>query len=695
MGFTESFSAAELNVDDLVFDPETGMATKKKKKSSMSGDPLINPPITEEKASNYQVTSKIKLRGSVIKRPGVVKGYTVTPSLLIWSEDDFAVSRICYTKRQKKMPKKPEVTCPLVVEQPQSLAIIGRKPLQKASGENLRGEFAEIWVSLKEERPSGTVFTVSAVDGETGQIVGKSGDYFVRPVDMVFRQDGSWILFGERTRQSIRKFDASLRCQSMIVFKDYITGLGVTEKDQWVFGFYTPRGMIARLISDRQGHQLKEVPCDTPVPLITPLEVAMAQAQDLGSAPDSGPDTVVRLSQALERTEFWEEKRENTADEGWRQSWEKGVQAEKPLGHAEGSKPSVKDRTWRGRPVFLVPWIGAEDALGYQLGAVSVPLMDHLQNETIRATVLVGVSSRFPYQEIALTSTRFQPTYNMVVYRQQTYNGQLRLRSTNELKTSYLDEKGMRFEVSRPTRIFGLAGSVDGGVKVADLKPYLGPTVRGRGVLVEPTLSISVSKKVLDTVNLNASVSGRAAPRGLNKVWDYNQTGFNTSASRRLNLLSSNLSIGLEGSRTRGRAKRDFTESYRPLKTFIPGSGGGYNQNNFPISNEGSGLFSGQYGDSQARAKVDWTFPLIKDVDQLFWIIYAESLDFTAFYNYGGAWKGAAPPKGWNHLTSAHGYNLDLQMENKGVRFNAGIGTGQVVGKKFEVYMTTGFDALF
>ena len=44
---------------------------------------------------------------------------------------------------------------------------------------------------------------------------------------------------------------------------------------------------------------------------------------------------------------------------------------------------------------------------------------------------------------------------------------------------------------------------------------------------------------------------------------------------------------------------------------------------------------------------------------------------------------------------SAHGYDLDLQLENKGVRFNTGLGVGQVVGRAFEVYLTSGFDALF
>ncbi len=70
-----------------------------------------------------------------------------------------------------------------------------------------------------------------------------------------------------------------------------------------------------------------------------------------------------------------------------------------------------------------------------------------------------------------------------------------------------------------------------------------------------------------------------------------------------------------------------------------------------------------------------------------------ERLDFTAFYNYGGAWYGDAPSTG--RLISAHGYNLDLQLENKGVRFNVGMGTGQVFDYAWDIYATAGFDALF
>ena len=126
----------------------------------------------------------------------------------------------------------------------------------------------------------------------------------------------------------------------------------------------------------------------------------------------------------------------------------------------------------------------------------------------------------------------------------------------------------------------------------------------------------------------------------------------------------------------------------------MPGSGGGYNKNNFALLGNG-GLFSPQFGNTQSRLQLGATVPIVRDFDQLISILYLERLDFSAFYNYGGAWNGLRPVRGFDQLTAAHGYNLDLQLENKGVRFNVGIGIGTVVGDSFQSYVSTGFDALF
>jgi hypothetical protein len=80
-------------------------------------------------------------------------------------------------------------------------------------------------------------------------------------------------------------------------------------------------------------------------------------------------------------------------------------------------------------------------------------------------------------------------------------------------------------------------------------------------------------------------------------------------------------------------------------------------------------------------------------METLIHIFYLQRLDFTAFFNYGGAWEMGNSP-GEDDLIKAHGYNLDLQSDIKGVVVNLGLGTGQVVGEPFEMYFIFGFDAL-
>lgn len=669
----------DLLKEDFEFDPKTGFVVGNKKKASKfakfesQSQPL---EITNQYDGDYRFKAKIKVHGKILQRTGYVQQIFESLTDYVWLETSLSQTSFCMASKNSKIKNKPSVSCPFIVRMPKSLKVIGASVVDETN----RDLLSQLWLVVSEETLSGTNFRIAIFDALTRKIRVLEKRWEAPPVDVAFLGTDVWLLLSERYRQTLRRVDKDLNCQSMILSKDHLLGIrGIDHNDLALELYGGSRTWIRKITPARQ----PLVPCEPPLAPLSPLEVAMVSPRPIS------------LSAALAAAETWVPPGKNLLQPAIAPEIDSLHLNEKPLGVAAAEKYPIQKRVWRGRPVFLVPWIGAEDALGYQLGIISVPLMDHLQNETIRATVLMGVASRFPYQEVTLTSTRFRPTYNLVLYRQQSYNGQLRIVSTNKVETSYLEEKGVRIEVTRPTRLGDFRLSLSGGLKIADLKPYLGPSLLGRGTLVEPMGSVSFSRMVFDNLSLSTSFSGRLAPKGINQVWDYNQLGFSSGLGIPLSIWNSSASLGVEASRTRGAAQRDFSEIYRPLKTFIPGSGGGYNQNNFPIVQGGSGLFASQNGDTQGRFKTHWTVPLVSEIDTLVWLIYAERLDFTAFYNYGGAWNGATPGRGFKKLTGAHGYNLDLQMENKGVRFNMGLGTGQVVGESFEVYMTTGFDALF
>jgi hypothetical protein len=363
------------------------------------------------------------------------------------------------------------------------------------------------------------------------------------------------------------------------------------------------------------------------------------------------------------------------------------VEAEDTPDHS----PTPEPYKWKARPALLFPWLGGEDPLGLQMGIISIPLVDSLQNETVRATVLVGIESKFPAVDVTLTSNRFKTLLSLSAYKQQTYNGFIRNPTTGEGSLSYYDEEGVRFEAANYLIVGDQVVDYSLGIKGANLKRLYGPNLSRIGTLFEPGGSFSTSR-AFSKWRLGLSMGGTFTTESMNKNFDYNKLDTTVSLSRRI--LKSQLIFGAESSRTRGKKMPFLKELYTPLKTFIPGSGGGINQNNFAVTPT-NGLLSSTVGDSQGRAKINWTMPVIESLEKHYFIFYFDRLDFSAFFNYGGAWnQSVAPPPG-TLFKAAHGYNLDLQFENKGFKLSAGLGVGQLIGNPYEVFAKFSFDNYF
>ena len=605
-------------------------------------------------------------RTIIIKRDAIVSGLTSSATRLYWTEFAQSKTRIC----SSTFSDMPKVICHMEVKNPTKVRFLGERFASSA--------LKELWISQSTEKLSGTYSEIHILD-TTKNVLRKS--VFKTEIGLMsvaFTGDDVWLLTAEHNGRVVRKLANDFSCTGVLPLRDHVmNALGLND-GSLVLGLYGGSSIYVKKFSNKE---LNTNPCTPYVPTSSPIQYAVR------TNPQSD------LKTAFTKTDFWVQDTTGTTPA----ELEK-LAAAKPLNEdtqpLTGSETSSSPSKWRQRPLFLFPWIGADDALGSQIGIVTVPLMDHLQNETVRATLLYGTESRFPYQDVSLTTTRFRPTISLTAFRQQTYNGRFQNRVTKEIVNGYNDEKGARLESEWGFKALGGSASLGTGIKYTHLKPYIGPFGVRKGFLAEPAADFALFH-TFGRYGWSNNISGRIAPEALNENFDYNQIGGSTSLGLSTGFLASKFSLGLEGSRTRGKKKRELKEVYRPLKTYIPGSGGGFNQNSFPITGDGSGLFSPAFGDTQARAKANWTFPIIREFDKLLWILYLERLDFTAFFNYGGAWNGAAPSNDWDKLTRAHGYTVDLQLENKGVRFNLGLGAGQVLGKSPELYLTTGFDALF
>lgn len=696
------------------FDSQTGWATSlktgKKLPSTMASqtrsvnaervawvdyDPKGNNP---RAPINELVVKEITPKRSThrLRRSGQILEVFEAAQHIIWLEIEQAQSRLCYFAKadlgraRQANHKKPRIKpiCPITARQPTRLRVLGETTADAQSG--YHGHVKTIWLDREIEKLTGSQHEIIAFDANSLRVNPSFLTTEARPIALTTVDEDIWLLLGERNQRSLRRYDPKGRCQGMLRFQDHVLNVWSTSERSLVLGLYGGEERFLRKIKPEQQKTEACSPIDSP---ISPLLHAVRHA-----------DTGMDLKTAFAGADLWQ-----TNPQVLSASTTKKLQEAPPLDEdTQGDAKKIhaaEEAQWRGRPVLLFPWIGAEDALGTQFGAVSVPLMDHLQNETVRATFLYGPASRYPYSELSLTSTRWTSTVNLAIYRSQTYNGRYYTcleRDTSDecvayaTQSRFFDEKGARLETETPFSAWGGDGSFGLGMKYAYLDPYIGPQRVRHGWLSEPSANLSLSHQ-FGKLNWTNSLSGRIAPSVLNRNFDYNQLGFASSLGRTIPpLWSTRLSLGIEASRTRGKRRRELQEVYRPLKTFVPGSGGGYNQNSFPIAGEASGgLFAPVFADTQGRVKLNATTPIIADLDKLIWILYLERLDFSMFYNYGAAWNGPEPRRGWQRLIRAHGYALDLQLENKGVRFNLGMGAGQVIGRDFEVYLTSGFDALF
>ena len=584
---------------------------------------------------------------------------------LVWMEQRKNVTRLCRQDHEGTGP----IVCPAEARFPVSLEWLG-------------ADIAEQKIYLSRRRHSLTADQFDILSWRRGEATAApAGLKFsavsgIEPVSMARQGDDLMMIGAGRTHRFLIAFEAKDgACRGMNRLVDLPVKMESLGSSAVAMVFWAPGGTVVKR------YQAGELRRDFPLSECRPAP-----------GPTSPLLEAVRLSQAEagRRVDFDEALRLAVAEP----SKEGGV-ADHVLmdDSAVSSKIEVRDAKWRGRSVLAFPWIGADDALGPQFGFVSVPLMDHLQNETLRLSFLVGAASRYPNTDIRLISTRFKPTLSLAMFRQQTYNGMARTSPDAKVELSYQDEMGVKADSDISWRLNSTALALGIGFKRSSLAPYLGPMNVRSGLLSEFSTSLSGSTPLMSgRLGLSEGLFARVAPESLNDNFDYNALGAQLNLSWDPHVWKSMLGFGAEASRTRGKKRPQLREVYRPLKTFVPGSGGGFNKNSFGLAGEGW-LFAGRYGDTQGRIRTDWTVPLVEDFEKLLWIFYVDRLDFTAFLNYGGAWNGPMPEAG--QLNAAHGYNLDLQLDNKGVRFNVGGGVGQVVEKPWEVYLTVGFDALF
>jgi len=596
-----------------------------------------------------------------------IDGPWLTSTHVWWQETYVEKSQVCAVPRRKF--KKEAVSCSLSADMPQRLRHLGSQQDTKT------GLTKVLWFAQDLETLRGNVHKVIEINLESGHSRFIPLPVGGQPISMATaKKSGIWMLTADRSWRHLVKVNSKEDCEGIVEISDFPVRILDSETERPHAVLYSADGYVAREL-DPAKFPLK--PC---------RQLSKKTSPILESIQSRNP---LSFKDAMDSASIWTNRNEPSSGVNIAKKSEAAA-TNSAESLSVSNDPEARPASWRGRPVFAFPWIGADDAMGPQIGVISVPLMDHMQNETLRATALVGTVSRFPYQDLTLTTNRFSPTWSISGFRAQTYNGRYKEKSTGNILSGFLEEAGVRLDGSLSQRWKYLTLGYDWGFKSSHLKPYIGPTKR-KGQLNEPYGDITASVTNGGKLYAQASIRARLAPAGLNEVYQYDVLG--SSLSGGVMVGRGKIEAGLEASRTRGPNRRDLQEMYQPLKTLIPGSGAGYNQNSFGLTAD-HGLFSPKFGENQARARLLATHPIIESFDKFAALIYIDQLSASGFFNYGTAWRGSDSPSK-SSLIAAHGYSLDLFMDNKGVRFNFGLGTGQVLGRSWQGYWTFGFDALF
>ena len=365
----------------------------------------------------------------------------------------------------------------------------------------------------------------------------------------------NWLLIGDRKQRFLRKIDDSGKCISEKDISNLITKL-LNSNDNKIILTYFEDG--ANYIFKSDLSNVKDSECKLRSTHQSPVLMAM-NFKDLS------------LQQAFALTDPWKPQSELIKVKILENTLEG-----QDLDNMNKEVP-IEAVHWRADK--LAPWIGV-DALGYQLGIVSVPLMDHMQNETIEMRLLWGLKSQYPGVSLNLVTTRFKPTYIFSLFKQQVWNGSF------QGNVYYYDELGGSAAMSN--YFYKYDFSLRLALRSSNLQPYLGdPDIwekLGKGMNNEISLSLSKSHEInLGILSIFTSVNW--APNAINPEFDYNQFSLGTQYSYpvKIGWMSTRQKWGLSYGQTRGSARKLLQEVYRPLRTFVPGSGGGLNNLNFNL----------------------------------------------------------------------------------------------------------------
>lgn len=624
----------------------------------------------------------------------------------------------------------------------------------KGSMSNNIPSTSEVWIRIEESTLSGDRYRILVWKDSIGQVKRQPWHPLAKPINVAFTgKHQTWVLTSDRTRTYLTEITPKSSCRVTIQLDDFILGAWGSPSGTLVLKLF--EGFSESLIRVRP-RDMKKYHCSVPEPHSSPLLEGMRILAAKNQSSRSNfvtSDQMPSLEEVIQRTHSWKiryhgksmasqrlEEAEDSNEGGLRaqkyteEESAKNVQnfyqhyrelTGKVLSHKQRHKAllktpnlntnsqiqgvavsssEIKEQQLRwSTPVFF-PWLGANDNIA-QVGLITIPLIDDLQNHQVRGTVLVGLDSAYPAIQMTYTNFQGYQPWSLDIYKKRTYNGFL----AEYRKAFYYDENGGHISTSkRYSLLTDLSLYYSLGANISWLNPQNLHHVKGisnepRGLRNEPYLRLYLTQKIpylRTAITLGATMI--VAPEVLNSDrYDYYKSRLSVEYRQRLFSVSE-LRLGVDYGQTRGKKMLLLKELYSSMSSFIPGSGAPSDKFHLPVFGSGN-LFRIYFGDTYLRNSAILTTPLYRDLDTLIWIFYAERLVWNVITYYGKAWYDLLgetisddPPFLWAYATT-----LDLHLENKGVQFYLGAGIGKLheppgsADNLFDAYVNFGFSSIF
>lgn len=352
------------------------------------------------------------------------------------------------------------------------------------------------------------------------------------------------------------------------------------------------------------------------------------------------------------------------------------------------------------RHVVSVPWLG-QDSDGMQIALMSVPLMDEMQNQEVRAYLGYGLGGGYPHVQLSYHNNASVVNWDVSVFKYQLWDGRGNINAGKTdadgkdlaplIKEVYLTEQGVNSTLSFYAARFKTALNL--GLKLTELTNYKNGETHRLGKLIETEASLVYGDRY-GSWSWSLGGTSNVAPKASGSDFQYDKVGLFMSGAKSFNWREFTIKTSLSGSQTRGPKKRSLQEVYRPVRVFVPGAGGGgYNNFSAPLVGQGS-LFTAIFGNTKLEAETNLSLLLFEDIGWMYKIFYLDSVIATAYFKEGYIGYGKFDQKKFTKVSS-HGYQADSTIDVKGINLNFGLGIGQVVKEDWQSYLSFGFSALF